>query len=218
MGTRGSFGVIVGEKEKIGYSQFDSYPAGNGVENLRWLRGVMEEGRLEEIKRQASACKLVSDDVKPKPKDIKHLAAVTDLSVSERSTKDWYCLTRATHGNIGAMLSCGYILDSSEFPLDSLFCEWAYIVDLDNEVFEVYRGFQKLLPIRGRWAERPSLEEDLERFKEHLLWCHRNGRDPYLKEESEYKAVELLASYPLSGLPSDAQFLRLDEEAEVDAA
>ena len=210
MGTRGAFGVIIGEQEKIGYNQYDSYPQGKGQEILDWLRLVMRKDRLEEIKELARKCKVVSDEKKPTKKDIEKLAPYTDLSVSEQSTKDWYCLTRETHGNLQAMLDCGYILDSSEFPLDSLFCEWAYIVDLDHDVFEVYKGFQKEFPSTGRWAGRPTAEEDLENFKEHLLWCHRNGREPFRPEVSEYKAVALVGSWPLAKLPTDTEFLRLD--------
>ena len=29
------------------------------------------------------------------------------------------------------------------FAKDSLFCEWAYVVNLDTEMLEVYRGFQE---------------------------------------------------------------------------
>src|SRR2546429_2502797 len=50
--------------------------------------------------------------------------------------------SRDTQGSIEKMLACGYILDRHDFPLDSLFCEWAYMVDLDLCVFEVYQGFQ----------------------------------------------------------------------------
>lgn len=35
------------------------------------------------------------------------------------------------------------MIDDSEFLNDSLFCEWTYIINLDNEQFEVYRGFNK---------------------------------------------------------------------------
>ena len=45
MGTRGAFGVIIGEKEKIGYNQFDSYPEGKGIDNLQWLRENRAGGR-----------------------------------------------------------------------------------------------------------------------------------------------------------------------------
>lgn len=35
------------------------------------------------------------------------------------------------------------ILDESSFMKDSLFCEWAYVINLDTNMFEVYEGFQK---------------------------------------------------------------------------
>ena len=31
--------------------------------------------------------------------------------------------------------------DDSDFALDSLYCEWAYVVDLDENEFHVYQGF-----------------------------------------------------------------------------
>lgn len=214
MGTRGAFGVIIGEQEKIGYNQFDSYPQGYGIENLQWLR----EADLIEVRQRAEAVELVDNDRKPTPDEVEALQQVTDLGVSEQSTDDWYCLTRHTHGSIQKMLECGFILDSSEFPLDSLFCEWAYIVDLDRNVFEVYEGFQHSLPKKGRWAGRPTAEEDAVNYENHVKWCRENGRDPWMQEVSEYKAVELIASWPLDALPTDEQFLaqtRSREEVEA---
>jgi hypothetical protein len=35
------------------------------------------------------------------------------------------------------------MIDSKGFLSDSLFCEWAYIINLDKEVLEVYEGFQE---------------------------------------------------------------------------
>lgn len=215
MGTRGAFGVIIGEQEKIGYNQMDSYPEGKGIENLRWIRAVVEEGLLEETRQLASDCRVVSDDKKPTKKDIQHLNQFTNLGVSERSTDDWYCLTRETHGYISDMLACGYIYDSHTFPLDSLFCEWAYIVDFDRNVFEVYEGFQKELPKKGRWAGRPTPEEDRQNYLDHLEWCADNKREPWLPKVAEYKAVELVASWPLDALPSDQEFLEVDPPNEL---
>lgn len=215
MGTRGVFGVIIGEQEKIGYNQYDSYPGGYGVQNLTWLRAVMAEDRLDEIKKLAADCRLVSDDTPPKPRDVKALKEFTNLGVSEQSTKDWYCLTYSTHGNIEDMLRCGHIHDYASFALDSLFCEWGYILDLDQEVFEVYEGFQKELPTAGRWAGRPTADEDLESFKNHLLFCHREGRVPWRSEESEYKAIELIRSYPLSDLPTEEEFIQIERGEEA---
>lgn len=207
MGTRGAYGVIIGEKEKIGYAQHDSYPDGRGIDNLRELRYALDQGdALRELARKA---RLVDDSRKPKPEDVMRLRVFTDLNVSEQSTDDWYCLTRGTHGSIVTMLQCGYILDSSDFPLDSLFCEWAYIVDLDKDVFEVYKGFNKKRPKKGHWKGRPTKKEELQMFKDHLYWCHTHKRDPWMAEKTiaEFKAVDLLASWPLDALPSDEEFL-----------
>lgn len=186
MGTRGAFGVVIGEKEKIGYNQFDSYPSGQGIANLKWLR----DADLDEVRRQAEAARLVNGHDSPTPADIEALAGYTNLNVSDQSTDDWYCLTRETHGDIGAMLACGYICDYHEFPLDSLFCEWAYIVDLDNNVFEVYQGFQLNEHSEGRFADRME------------------------KAEGGYWPVKLIASWPFIALPTDKQFLDIDKEED----
>lgn len=44
--------------------------------------------------------------------------------------------------------------DYLEFLYDSLFCEWAYIVNLDTKKLEIYKGFNKLPDGEGRYAQR----------------------------------------------------------------
>lgn len=34
------------------------------------------------------------------------------------------------------------MIDSSHFLLDSLYCEWGYILNLDTKMLEVWRGWQ----------------------------------------------------------------------------
>lgn len=216
MGTRGAFGVVIGEEEKIGYNQFDSYPDGKGVDNLRWLRAVVAADALGMIRVLAEKAKVVDDQKKPTAAQIKKLLPYANLGVSEQSTDDWYCLTHETHGDIGKMLECGYIEDHRTFPLDSLFCEWAYIVDFDRDVFEIYKGLQKKLPKKGRWAGRPTAEEDTANYKDHLYWCIKSDLEPWQPETSDYKAVRLIASYDFDNLPSDDVFL--GEKVEVSKA
>lgn len=97
MGTRGAFGVIIGEQEKIAYNQYDSYPEGKGVEVLRWLR----DADLEVVRVLAEKAKVVDEDSRPTPEDVEALKPYTNLGVSEQSTEDWYCLVRETQGDLG---------------------------------------------------------------------------------------------------------------------
>jgi hypothetical protein len=213
MGTRGIFGVIVGEQQKIAYNHYDSYPSGNGQANLSWLREAVEEDQIVHYRHLAQKARLVDDSVPPKAKDVQALADVTDLGVSRQ---DWYCLTHVTQGSIPAMLNCGYIYDSASFALDSLFCEWGYIVNFDTEMFEVYEGFQKSVPTAGLWTGRPTTEEDTETYILHLEACLKEGREPWRKRESEYKAIQRIAAYPFRDLPSEEDFLALEQREEVE--
>lgn len=215
MGTRGAFGVVIGEKEKIGYNQFDSYPDGCGVDNLRWLREEWERDQHQTIRRLAENARVADNSTPPTADEVKACAEYTNTNVHDQTTADWYCLTRESHGHIGAMLECGYIYDSHTFPLDSLFCEWAYIVDFDKNVFEVYEGFQKVVPTMGRWAGRPTPDEDDANYEEHLVQCAENDREPWMPRISEYKAVELVASWPLDALPTEGEFKQKFDHEEV---
>lgn len=216
MGTRGTFGVIIGEQPKMGYNQFDSYPDGKGLDNLRFVRSIswsLAHGhpdslsQYEKFKRLAGDVRLVSRDEKPTARDKYALRGFTDLGVSEQSKDDWYCLTRDTHGSIELMLRCGYILDSFDFGMDSLFCEWGYVLDFDNECFDVYSGFQASRPTAGLWAGRPTPQEAHDNYVEHLKWCAENKREPWETEEPKYYAIERVQSYSLRELPSDEEFL-----------
>jgi hypothetical protein len=44
------------------------------------------------------------------------------------------------------------LIDKSDFASDSLFCEYAYVVDLDNDTLELFRGFQEEPHDEGRFA------------------------------------------------------------------
>lgn len=157
MGTRGVFGVLIDGILKLGYNQFDSYPDGKGQENLEWLRSGLAEGKEEAWRKLARQLQTHTSEDKPTAAEITHCqrAHAVDLDVSAQSLDDWYCLTRETHGHIGQMLALGHAWDAHDFPADSLFCEWGYVVNFDDRVFEVYRGFQTKPHNKGRFADLP---------------------------------------------------------------
>jgi hypothetical protein len=182
MSTRGFLGFVVDGQEKIAYNHFDSYPGGLGVDVLSWLRIAASEG-TEHIAERARALRAAEGE--PTDEDIERLAPYTDTSVGRRGERpEWYQLLRETQGNPGNILAAGVYEDASDFPLDSLFAEFGYIVDLDRGVFEAYRGFQNAPPTRGRFVGREA-------------------RDP----STGYHACALVAEWKLAELPTDEAFL-----------
>lgn len=172
MGTRGFVGFVVGGQVKIGYNHFDSYPEYLGVNVFntacRWLSG----GEIEKRAQQAQDLRLVGDDDKPTPEDRIRLSAHRQQGVGEAGS--WYELLRDAQGDLDATLDAGVMIDAGDFPLDSLYCEWGYLIDLDRRKLEVYQGFQKASPTAGRWAGREALDDDRYRRLGHNYYpCNR---------------------------------------------
>jgi hypothetical protein len=179
MGTRGLITFRVNGENKAAYNQFDSYPAGMGIDVLSFLRGK----DLDILKLAAANLKVVDGNTPPTPEQIEALKGYSNKNVDNGSLDNWYVLLRETQGNPEAILACGYVEDSFAFGHDSLFCEWAVVVDLDALTYDVYSGFNSG-PSIGLWSERPADLRD-------------NG----------YASVTRVASFPLADLPSDKEFL-----------
>lgn len=157
MGTRGAFGFVVNQTEKITYNHFDSYPDGLGLDVLRWLRDTVDRDGEDAAREAAARLQVVNEDASPTEEELASFAAYRDPRVS--TGDDWYALLRNTQGNPGEILRAGFFIDGSEFPMDSLFCEYAYIVDFDCRVFQAYEGFRKTPTTEGRWAYRFGIRE-----------------------------------------------------------
>jgi len=148
MGTRGVYGFRKDGKDKLGYSQYDSYPTGWPIEAINFIKETSDE----ELKEIADRIILVTNDTPPTDEQVKECAKFTDLNVSNQSTEDWYCLLRDAQGDFSAYKTLSYMMDNADFIKDSLFCEFAYIINLDEGVFEIYQGFNKKPGGKGRYA------------------------------------------------------------------
>ncbi|GAA4626725.1 hypothetical protein GCM10023196_036130 [Actinoallomurus vinaceus] len=188
MGTRGFITFVAGGVEKTVYNHCDSYPDGLGVDVLNWLRFAATD--VPALRERVAALRVVDPNSKPTAEDVERLAEFARQDVGSRKLDDWYVLLRETQGKPGAMLQAGIIEDASDFPLDSLFAEYGYVVDLDAQVFEAYVGFQQGPHSKGRFAGRGS---------------EQHGNSGLVS--GGYYPVALAKSWPLAELPSDKDFL-----------
>ena len=186
MGTRHLTCVVKdGEYKVAQYGQWDGYPSGQGITILNFLKMMdkskFEEklskirfGKEEELRQQWINCGANPDD------------QWVTMEISEKHSQ---CYPENSRDTGAEILSIIYETDkelilenNTEFATDSLFCEWAYVIDLDKNTFEVYKGFNK----------KPL--DPSERFYKY-------------KTKKEYKPVNLLVSFSLKDLPDKEEFL-----------
>lgn len=98
MGTRGAVGFRANKQDKITYNHFDSYPSGLGQDVLSFIR----RHSIEDIKSAAANIQLIQKNSIPTEEQIRECQPWTNLSVSQQSTSDWYCLLREAQGNLDA--------------------------------------------------------------------------------------------------------------------
>ena len=147
MGTRGCYGFRKNGVDKLNYNQYDSYPDGLGFMMAEFCAGMT----VPELNQLYDAIVVKGHNDKPTEDEIRECIKynLVDLTVSRGSTDDWYCLLRNIQGelmplwNIFKKGGTPYMYDAGNFMRDSLFCEYAYIINLDTNMLEFWEGFQK---------------------------------------------------------------------------
>jgi hypothetical protein len=145
MGTRHLIVVVQNGETKVAqYGQWDGYRTGQGNTILSFLNSVYLPNFREAVER----CWLLTEE----EADAKIDAAGRDWpkkfpELSRDTSADLLQMILETPEGLG-------LVDTSSFAADSLFCEFAYVIDLDENVLEVYEGFQDASnEIEGRFAE-----------------------------------------------------------------
>jgi hypothetical protein len=195
MTTGGFVGFVVNDTEKVFSSYGSAYPSEVGSAVLDWLTSN-REGLLHPVpggvRDQIRALRVLDGDTEPSPAEIERiqgllheLPAFADSPAFIDNASEEELLEFATL-DLDTVLQAGIAWDRADLPLDSVSCEWGYLIDLDTATFEVYRGHQHAPHTAGRFAQRPSVNP----------WYH---------------PVALVGSWPLANLPDRLGFLaRLD--------
>lgn len=169
MSTRGAIGFRINEVDKVAYNHSDSYPSWLGKKVLEFVA----DNTIEELRIAAARIEFINDKVPPTKAQQAECANFFDGNVDDGKRSNWYCLLRKAQGDLNAFTKkrLRYMNDNSAFLADSLFCEWAYIINLDSGKLEVYRGFNKKPTGAGRYATLcdPSPDEQRKTY----------GREPY---------------------------------------
>ena len=140
MGTRGLYGFRKDGVDKLTYNHFDSYPDCLGETMAEFCKTTS----IKEMHEIFDRIVLVDEHDIPTDKQIKECIEYYNGDVSTGSPQDWYCLLRDAQGNPNAYKhGLKYMIDNHNFIKDSLFCEYAYIINLDEGCLEFYVGFQK---------------------------------------------------------------------------
>jgi len=187
MGTRGLMGVAIDGAVFGCYNHFDSYPGGLGASLSAQLTQSIATSGLEALKALARGVCLVpwkECDDPASGEALRRLRAAGRIHDKDQSIPSPYELRG--DGNLIDMLQVGVLVNNTAFAGDSLFCEWAYIADLDRELLEVYRGFVCAPHNDGRFAALPYEPPE-----------HRANKD------REYWPVRLVAEIPFARLDQD---------------
>lgn len=182
MGTRNLTAVFYEGKYRVAqYGQWDGYPEGQGIEALEFLRKV----DLEKFKIAVKETKFLTDN------------EIEDINKKYPNDNEWLehypQLSRDQGAKILELIMNGVkeLSNSISFAKDSLFCEWGYVIDLDENTFEVFDGFNKEKIKKGRF-----LSKDIN------------------LDKNEWEPIKLLKKYNLKNLPTKKEFLSDFKENE----
>jgi hypothetical protein len=183
MGTRNLTCVIKGGEFRVAqYGQWDGYPEAAGRDILAFLN---TPGYIEKLRSRVDECQLFTEaQWSQRMEDEGIGTSIVVGSEQERNYKEKFWMVDRDLGRkvLNAIVTTTGplpLMDSRTFAQDSLFCEWAYVVDLDRNVLEVYVGFNHDSNANaGVFASLPP------------------------KEYESYYAVSLVKSYTFDNLPT----------------
>lgn len=183
MSTRGAFGFRIDGVDKITYNHCDSYPSGLGADVVKWVRRACSPERIEQTMTEVSGIEMApSGQAIASPEHIARTGRrYTNMAVGGgdgigHDSITYYRLLREAQPSSGIanVVDAGVMIEGADFMADSVFCEYAYIVNLDEMTVEFYKGFQSKPHNKGRYASLPS--------------------------KHDYFPVALVGSYPIAGV------------------
>jgi hypothetical protein len=194
MGTRHLIAVQKNNEYKVAqYGQWDGYLSGQGNSILNFFN----QNDLEAFRAKVDNCFFgTQDQIDEAYAPYTNDGWMTMEQSNAFSKSEFAHLSRNTGADILDVIIKSneplILSDQIDFANDSLFCEYAYVIDLDKDILEVYQGFNtEPLPEGARFTG-------------------------VAKEDGDYQAVKLAASFPLANLPENFDELQKELYPEDD--
>lgn len=193
MGTRHLITIVKdGEFKLAQYGQWDGYPRGQGAGILTFLK----EGNIEALRRNVDLLHFASEkELKKLHRSVGIKSDWINLEQAERLNNAFPTLSRDTGSKVLQMIADGSVIGpDGRIPTNDMVsfaggwdCEWAYCIDLDSDVLEVYEaGYAE--------SQGPT------RFTEAVAAAYAGG-------DEEPCHVRLVGSYSLDSLPTVEEFV-----------
>lgn len=184
MGTRGAIGWRIDGEDHATYNHFDSYPSHLGVQFIKDAQAMLAtEDDEETYKQKVRSVQWVKEDATPTPAERQVYMAMGVANVDVSTGSDWYSTLRELQGELKKNIDLGVMIESTAFLKDSLFCEWAYLINFDDRVLEFYQGFNQNAQAPGRFAAFGEPENEGDR-------------------DNGYRGVALIATLPFDKVVS----------------
>ncbi len=167
MSTRAAYGFRHKNQDYISYNHSDGYPNGLGYDVLEALTSFTLTKDIEYLRSCIDKVHLIYRDENhafSREEFLSIVERLDNLGIYNNLKSECSAITEISSisvfnhimGKIDTLIdrenAIPYMLDSGNFMNDSLFCEWAYVINLDEQVIEFYRGFNQNPEAKGRYA------------------------------------------------------------------
>ena len=150
---KAAYGFYYKGVTKVTYNHYSGNPNGLGKVIMFQLNDLsldVIKNRFEDIKMIKDYTRLVYDET-----ILNELAIYQDKN-SPLPANCWYSLLLKAQGSIKPYFDdfhpLNYMMDFNNFLYHSEHCEYAYIINLDTEMFEIHKGNNKNFKAVGRYV------------------------------------------------------------------
>ena len=132
MSTRGYIGLKKHEQLKGQYNHWDSYFSCLGREIICTINSIDKNKRIDTLNETYNNIILLNPRNKKSRKIVKE--------VFKKDDDYWYDLFAKYQGRLDLYVKgYKYMLDGNSFFKDTIWCDYAYIINLDDNTLDVYR-------------------------------------------------------------------------------